>query len=376
MPRANIELSNKLERIFVLSPEGKVDKALEPRLSVDELRDLYRGLLRSRRFDERLLKLQRQGRIGTYGPSTGQEAASLGPISQLTADDWFVPSFRETAAMLWRGWSMEKIMLWWGGHEEGSKVPDGLNDLPITVPVGTQLCQAAGIAYACKYKKDNAVVVTFIGDGATAEGDFHEAMNFAGVFRLPMICVVQNNHWAISLPRAKSCAAPTLAQRAAAYGIDGIQADGNDILAMIVATREAIERARAGGGPTLIEAETYRLGVHTTADDPKKYREESEVEAWKPRDPLLRFETYLRAKQALDDDLIRTLEEEIDQEIKASVARAEQFKPSPFDMFTYTYASMPPHLQEQMEEYRAYVASREGAAPTPQPQGGAMAAVH
>jgi pyruvate dehydrogenase E1 component alpha subunit len=361
VPRGTIELANLLERIAILDPQGRVDKALEPHLGDDELRDLYLGMLKSRRFDERLLKLQRQGRIGTYGPSTGQEAASLGPVSQLTREDWFVPSFRETAAMLWRGWPMEKILLWWGGNEEGSRIPDGVNDLPITVPVGTQLCQAAGIAYGCKYKKDNAVVVTFIGDGATAEGDFHEAMNFAGVFRLPMICVVQNNQWAISLPRAKSCAAPTLAQRATAYGIDGVQADGNDLLSMIVATREAIARARAGRGPTLIEAVTYRLGVHTTADDPKKYREDREVEEWKPRDPLTRFFTYLQAKHVLDADGRQAMEERIDAEIRGAVERAEQYKPDPLDMFRHTYAEMPPHLVEQMQEHQAYLAAQQKA---------------
>lgn len=361
MPRGKIDLPHRLEEIAVLDPQGRVDKALEPKLSDDELRKLLRGMLTARMFDERLLKLQRQGRIGTYGPCLGQEAASLGPASQLTKNDWMVPSFRELAAMIWRGWPMDKIMLWWGGNEIGSRVPDGVNDLPINVPVGTQLCQAAGIAFGCKYKKDGAVVLTFIGDGATAEGDFHEAMNFAAVFKLPMVCVIQNNQWAISLPRSKTSAGPTLAQRALAYGIDGIQADGNDILAMTVTAREAFDRARSGGGPTLIEAVTYRMMMHTTADDPKKYRTEKEVEEWKHRDPILRFFAYLKDKKVIDDKGRAKMEEEITDEIRGAVERAERYRPDPLDGFRHTYAEMPPHLVEQMAECAATLP--EAAAP-------------
>ena len=352
MPRGKIEISSKLERIAVLDPAGKVHKDLEPKLSDDELKKLFYTMVKARLFDERLLRLQRQGRIGTYGPATGQEAASLGPVSQLRADDWFIPSFREPAGMLWRGWEMDRIMLWWAGHEYGATPPEGLNDLPITVPVGTQVLQAAGIAFAAQYRGEDTVAITFLGDGATAEGDFHEAMNFAGVFNLPMICIIQNNGWAISLPRNKTCCAPTLAQRAVAYGIDGVQADGNDILAMIVATREAIEKARNGGGPTLIEAVTYRMGVHTTADDPKKYRDEKDVEEWKPRDPITRFHAYLKAKSVLDDKGRAVMEEQINEEIRQAIEKAEQYKPDSLDMFRHTYAEMPPHLEEQMQECR------------------------
>ncbi|MEE8170919.1 MAG: pyruvate dehydrogenase (acetyl-transferring) E1 component subunit alpha [Phycisphaerae bacterium] len=353
MPRGTIKLPHRLEEIAVLDPQGRVDQALEPKLSDADLRKLFHGLLRSRLFDERLLRLQRQGRIGTYGPSFGQEAASLGPAFCIGNDDWFVPSFRETAGMLWRGWEMQRIMLWWAGHEYGATVPEGLNDLPITVPVGTQLQQAAGIAFGLKYRKSNAVCLSFVGDGATAEGDFHEALNFAGVCKLPMVCIIQNNQWAISLPRHKTCAGPTLAQRAIAYGIDGIQADGNDLLAMIVATREAVERARAGGGPTLIEAVTYRISMHTTADDPKKYRSDEEVEPWKARDPILRFYKYLLDKKILTEKGREEMERAITDEIRAAVEKAEQYKPDPLDMFRYMYAEMPPHLQEQMRECQA-----------------------
>ena len=355
MPRGKIALPHRLEELAILDPTGKVDKALEPRLSDEELRRLFAGLLRSRMFDERLLKLQRQGRIGTYGPSFGQEAASLGPASRLKKDDWLVPSFRETAAMLWRGWPMERIMLWWAGHEIGSTPPEGVNDTPIAVPVGSQVQTAAGVAFGAKYKQDGTVCVTFIGDGATAEGDFHEAMNFAGVFKLPLICIIQNNQWAISLPRYKTSAGPTLAQRALAYGIDGMQVDGNDILAMAVASQEAIDKARAGGGPTLIEAVTYRMAMHTTADDPKKYRSDAEVEPWKKRDPILRMATYLKERGTLDDSGRATIETEITEEIRVAVERAEAYKPDPLDMFRYMYREMPPHLTAQLNECRKFL---------------------
>lgn len=363
LPRGKINLPHKLEELAILDPAGKVDKALEPKLSDAELRKLFRGLLYSRLFDERLLKLQRQGRIGTYGPSFGQEAASLGPVSRLRPDDWFVPSFRETAGMLWRGWEVERIMLWWGGNEYGATPPPGVNDTPIAVPVGTQVQTAAGIAFGAKYKNDGTVVVTFIGDGATAEGDFHEALNFAGVFKLPLVCIIQNNQWAISLPRSKTSAAPTLAQRAIAYGIDGIQADGNDILAMVVAAQEAIDKARSGGGPTLIEAVTYRIAMHTTADDPKKYRSEEEVEPWKKRDPILRMFSYLKARGVLDEKGREEIESELNDLIRAGIEKAEQYKPDPLDMFRYAYKEMPPHLAEQMEECRSFLPSGAVAAP-------------
>lgn len=361
MPRAPIELSHPVESLSILDADGKVDRALEPKLDREELLALWRGLLLARRFDERLLRLQRQGRIGTFGPGMGQEAASLGPAFVMRKNDWFVPSFRESAAMLHRGWPLEKIILWWAGHEEGATVPVGMNDLPICVPVASQCLHAAGIAWASKLRGEDAVAVVFLGDGGTSEGDFHEAMNFACVHSLPMICVIQNNHWAISLPRAKQSKSGTLAQKCLAYGCRGIQIDGNDILAMVAGMREAIEQARAGGGPTLVEAVTYRLGVHTTADDPKKYRTDEEVACWQPRDPLIRFEKYLRGRGLLDDDTQARLETEITEQIQSAVARAEAYRPDPMRSFENTFAEMPPSLAEQADEFRAYMDALEAA---------------
>lgn len=357
MPRGKIKLSNKVESLAILDQDGKVDESLEPKIDKADLRRLFKCMLTTRRFDERMLKLQRQGRIGTYGPALGQEAASLGPAFAIGADDWFIPSFRETAGMLWRGWPIEKIILWWGGHEVGSKVPDGINDLPICVPVGSQTLHAAGIAWSLKLKGTKNVAVCFIGDGATSEGDFHEAMNCAGVLQAPLVMVIQNNQWAISLPRAKTTASETLAQKAVAYGMDGIQVDGNDILAMVVATREAVDKARQGGGPTLIEAVTYRLGVHTTADDPKKYRTDEEVACWLPREPLIRFWTYLQDRKILDDKARDLIEEEITREITAAVAAAEAYETDPTEPFRHCYAEMPNHLKEQSAEFERYMRS-------------------
>ncbi len=357
MPRARIDLDNYVESLSVLAADGTIDDNFDPQLSDEDLRKLYRAMLLARRFDERMLRLQRQGRVGTYGPTLGQEAASLGPAYVLQKDDWYVPSFRELAGMLYRGWPMDRVLLWWGGNEAGAAVPDGMRDLPFCVPVSTQCQYGAGIAWGCKLRREPSVALAFVGDGGTSEGDFHEAMNCAGVFGLPLVMVVQNNQWAISLPRIKQTASPTIAQKALAYGFNGIQADGNDILAMIVAAREAVERARSGGGPTLIEAVTYRLGVHTTADDPKKYRCEDEVEQWKPRDPLIRFWAYIRNRGIMDEKAAEILENEIAEQISAAVEKAEAYVPDPEEPFRHCFAELPNHLREQYREFQAYMAA-------------------
>lgn len=364
MPRETVSITNRVESLAILAPDGKVDAALEPSISDADLRRLYKTMLATRIFDDRLLALQRQGRIGTYGPSKGQEAASLGVAYCLRKDDWLVPSFRETAAMLWRGWPMEKIILWWGGHEEGASPPEGVNDLPICVPVGSQCQHTTGIAWGGKLRKDGTVCAGFLGDGATSEGDFHEAINFAAVYRVPAIFVIQNNQWAISIPRRNQTASPTLAQKALAYGLDGMQVDGNDILAMIVAVSEAVQKARNGLGPTLIEAVTYRLSMHTTADDPKKYRREDEVKPWEAKDPLVRFRTYLERKKLLNDAVQAEIETQIHEEVSAGIARYEAYRPDPYGMFKHMYADMTPDLRRQMEELRAHL--ENGQAPQPQ----------
>jgi len=260
--------------------------------------------------------------------------------------------------MIWRGWPIEKLLLFFAGHLEGGQPAPDQHDLPITIPVGTQLPHAVGLAYAAQYRGDDAVVMAYFGDGATSEGDFHEALNFAGVWHVPVVFVCQNNQWAISVPLKKQTHSRTIAQKALAYGLPGLQVDGNDVLAVYAAAREAVDRARSGDGPTLIECVTYRLGVHTTADDPTKYRSEAEVAMWEQKDPLTRFKAYLEKRNLLEDGL----EQRVDEEIAEAIRRFEAVPaPDPLTMFDHVYAELPPHLVAQREE----MAAREHEAPTP-----------
>jgi pyruvate dehydrogenase E1 component alpha subunit len=352
MPRTKIDIPDQIDYLSILNEYGELDEALDPKIPEDILLKLYHFMLLGRRFDERLLSLQRQGRIGTFPPISGQEAAHLGAVAELRQSDWMVPAFRETAAELWRGRTMESVILYNNGYNEGIDIPEGRNDLPISVPVASQILHAVGLGWSIKYRQKDDVVITFFGDGATSEGDFHEGLNFAGVFQIPVIFVCQNNQWAISVPLSKQTRSKTLAQKALAYGLPGIQVDGNDILAVYAAAREAVERARSGGGPTMIECVTYRLTMHTTADDPKRYRTDEEVEQWKKKEPLLRFQKYLLNKEILSDRIIEKTEAEVKEKIQSAVDRAEeQIKTigDPLDMFNHAFAELPPPLIEQKE---------------------------
>jgi pyruvate dehydrogenase E1 component subunit alpha len=362
MPRTLIEPQSPIERLSILDSEGNLDTALEPKLSADDLKRLYRAMVLGRRLDERMLRLQRQGRIGTFAPIKGQEASQIGSVFTLKPTDWVVPSFRETASMLWRGWPIETLLSLYAGRLEGSSPGPEQRDLPVTIPVATQLPHAVGIAYGIQYRGEDAVVMTYFGDGATSEGDFHEACNFAGVWHVPVVFLCQNNQWAISVPIKKQTNSRSIAQKAIAYGFPGIQVDGNDVLAVYAASREAVERARAGEGPTLIECVTYRLGVHTTADDPTKYRTDEEVKAWEQKDPLTRFRAYLEKKNLLEP----ALEEQIDEEIVRGVERFEAMpQADPLGMFEHAYAELPPHLVAERAEMAARLAAPEGnGAPT------------
>ncbi|HEX5531413.1 MAG TPA: pyruvate dehydrogenase (acetyl-transferring) E1 component subunit alpha [Methylomirabilota bacterium] len=358
MPRTTIEPQFTVEHLSILDSDGNLDSALEPEIAPEEIKRLHRAMLLGRRFDERMLRLQRQGRIGTFAPIKGQEAAQIGSVATLRRTDWMVPSFRETAAMLWRGWTMEKVLLFFAGYLEGGQPAPDQRDLPICIPVGTQLPHAVGLAYAAQYRGDDAVVMVYCGDGATSEGDFHEAMNFAGVWHLPLVFVVQNNQWAISIPLKKQTHSRTIAQKALAYGFPGLQVDGNDLLAVYAASREAVERARRGDGPSLIECVTYRLGMHTTSDDPTKYRSAEEVQAWERKDPLTRFGAYLQKRNLLDGGL----EEEIDAEIARAVQSFEAVGPAdPLGMFDHAYATRPAPLEAQRAEMQARLAQAPAA---------------
>lgn len=360
MPRNPIPITETVESLSILDAEGHVDKALEPEMPSDLLLDLYRAMVLGRRFDERLLALQRQGRIGTFPPISGQEAAQLGAVAVLQDDDWLVPSFRETAAEVWRGRSLESIIMGNNGFSEAATLDPPGRTLPVSVPVGSQLLHAVGIAWATRYRRENKAVLTFFGDGATSEGDFHEAMNFAGVYQAPLVFVCQNNQWAISIPRAMQTRAATIAQKAVAYGMPGIQVDGNDVLAVYCAVGEAVERARSGGGPTLVECVTYRMLMHTTADDPRRYRTDEELESWKVKDPIIRFEAYLKRKKLLSKKKIEAIADEVADQIQAAVDKAEAKMKAPGDplnMFAHAYAELPPHLKTQREELAAELAA-------------------
>ncbi|MBL0712832.1 MAG: pyruvate dehydrogenase (acetyl-transferring) E1 component subunit alpha [Desulfosarcina sp.] len=366
MPRTRIELPDRIEHLAILDQNGQVDKKLDPDLPGKLLLKLYRAMVLGRRFDERLLALQRQGRIGTFPPISGQEASHLGAVAVLRPEDWMVPAFRETAAEIWRGRSLVSVILAIGGYNEAASIDPPGPTLPVSVPVGSQMLHAVGIGWAARYRGEDRVALTFFGDGATSEGDFHEAMNFAGVFQAPVIFLCQNNQRAISIPRARQTRSQTIAQKALAYGMAGIQVDGNDILAVYTAVAEAAERARAGRGPTLVECETYRMMMHTTADDPKRYRSDEEVEDWRRKDPIARFETYLKRRRLLTKAKIKTIEKEVQEEIQTAVDAAEARMKTlgdPMEMFDHAYAEMPPNIQAHRDEFAAESAAsaKEGS---------------
>ena len=313
-----------------ISPHRVLDAdgtPVEGRIAEEEdvafLEDAFKAMVRARRFDERLLNLQRQGAVGTFAPVKGQEAAQIGAASLLRQDDWFVPSFREKAAALLLGADMADLFTVTAGWNEGLSTEQGDRRLPETVPVSSQLPLAAGIAYAGHQRGEDSVVMTFFGDGATSSGDFHEAMNFAAVLRAPVVFVCQNNGWAISTPRSAQTASGTLAQKAHAYGMASAQVDGNDVLAVREVAEEAVARAREEGKPAMIEALTYRMEVHTTADDPDRYRDDEDTEAWRERDPIERVGKFLRSRQQLDDAMSESLEEQIREEIETAWSTAK-----------------------------------------------------
>ncbi|MCA9478547.1 MAG: pyruvate dehydrogenase (acetyl-transferring) E1 component subunit alpha [Nanoarchaeota archaeon] len=360
MPRTIIK-QFEVEHLSILDENGNIDESIKPELSDDRLKEMYHHMLVARTFDEKLFKLQRSGKIGTYAQVKGQEACQIGSAIALEKDDWVVPSFREMSAMLTRGADKVKVVQSWNGDVR-SYNGSGPN-LPTAIPIASQLLHATGIAWAEKLKKTNNVVLTFFGDGATSEGDTHEAMNFAADFKLPVIFFCQNNQWAISTPRSHQMANETIAQRAVAYGMKGIQVDGNDVLAVYKATKEAIENARAGNGPTLIEGVTFRMGDHTTSDDSSKYRTEEMVKEWEAKDPLKRLRAYLQNKGIADDGHFNweldTITKEIDEAVEAGLAIAP---PPPENMFEHIYEQLTPDLQEQQEALLAELKEMQGGA--------------
>lgn len=334
-----------------IAPDGKLVRPLPAEFAdPTAIVNLYRAIMRARAFDEKAGALQRTGRLGTYASTLGQEAVAVGATSAMRADDVFVPSFREHAGQLYRGATPQEIFLYWIGDERGNSFAKSPGDLPNCVPVGSHSAHATGIALAFKLRKQPRAVVAIFGDGATSKGDVAESLNFAGVWKLPVVFVINNNQWAISVPRHKQSAAETLAQKAVAAGIAGERVDGNDVIAVHAACADALERARSGGGATVIEAVTYRLGDHTTADDASRYRSDTEVTPHWEEEPVRRLQAYLISigKWSKDDQdhLLHETKAEMDAAADAFLATPPQ---TPATIFDYTYATLPADLQRQKE---------------------------
>src|SRR3989344_465059 len=346
------ELYNfSVDYLQIMDEEGNIDENLMPNISDSDIIKLYEVMNLVRAFDIKAFALQRQGRLGTYAPVLGQEASQVGTAFAINNNDWVFPTFRENGVLITRGYPMHMILQYWGGDERGQKCPVDMNIFPISVPVSTQIPHAVGAAWASKLKNDDAAALCYLGDGATSKGDFHEAMNFAGVFKVPCVFIVQNNQWAISLSRKKQTSSETLAQKAIAYGFEGIQVDGNDVFAVYKETKEALEKARDGKGPTLIECYTYRIADHTTSDDAKRYRKTEEVEAWKKKDPILRLQKFLQKKNLWTKNYEEKLQQRIAQQIDKAVLAYETLAPSKAgEIFDYTYAKKPKKLEEQKLE--------------------------
>jgi pyruvate dehydrogenase E1 component alpha subunit len=335
-----------------LAPDGGVLGPL-PGLAADlpELAALYRAMVLTRAFDLKAVNLQRTGRLGTYAVSLGQEAVSVGVASAMRPEDVLLPSYRDNGTLLWRGVKMEEILLYWGGDERGNRSSGPAHDFPFCVPVGSQAPHAAGVAYALKLRREPRVAVCLVGDGATSKGDVYEAMNFAGVQRLPVVFVINNNQWAISVPLRLQTACSTLAQKAIAAGFPGEQVDGNDVIAVREGVGEAIAAARSGEGPRLIEAVTYRLGDHTTADDAARYRSAEEVQAHWKEEPIARLRAFLVAQKAWgkadEEALVRDCQERIDAAIERYLATPAR---TPATMFDHLYAELPEVYAAQRRE--------------------------
>lgn len=338
------------QRLEILSHDGNLDAELMPQLSDAALVKMMELMIRMRIFDEKAINLQRQGRIGTFGSLKGQEAAQTGLALALREEDWLIPSIREQGVMEARGIPMHLYYGFCKGDERASQFPEGIHCLPQSIPVCSQLVHAAGIGLALKKKGSQAVAIGFAGDGATSEGDFHEALNFAAVFGSQTLFYIQNNGWAISVHRSQQMRSETIAQKSHAYGMPGIQVDGNDVLAVYVAASQALEHIRAGKGPYLIEAHTYRMGSHTTADDAQRYRDPKELEYWEARDPIARMRNFLRKKglwtDAQEEQIKAGVIAEAEQEVNKLEAKAD---PPPSDIFDYHYDQLTPILRQQRE---------------------------
>lgn len=346
--------------IRVLRDDGSLDPTHDPGLTVDEVTALYKAMVRARLLDDRLVALQRQGRIGFHIGALGEEACILGSAAGMRDTDWIFPCYREFAALLWRGMPLARYIDNMFGNADdpvkGRQMPDHYTYRAgrfgsVSSPIGTQIVQAAGFAWAARLKKEDLAVLVYFGDGATSSSDFHNGMNFAGVFKAPVVFLCRNNGWAISVPTERQTASETFAQKGLAYGIPGVRVDGNDLFAVVKATRDAVARASRGEGPTIIEALTYRMSGHSTSDDPKAYRPDATLDPWRQLDPILRVRRWLEQAAGWTEEKDKQVESEADAEIRACVAASEKTPPPPLEsMFEEVFAELPWHLREQRDE--------------------------
>jgi 2-oxoisovalerate dehydrogenase E1 component alpha subunit len=351
--------------VQLLDDQGELHEVPGFRLDLkdEDFRDLYRHMVVARRVDKQSINLQRQGQLAVYASLLGQEAAQVGSAYALGPKDWVFPSYREHGVALVRGLDPVRLLHMFRGTWLGDHDPYEHRFALMAIPIGTQALHAAGFAMGAKFDGSDLAVMCYIGDGATSEGDAHEAMNFAGVYQAPCIFFVQNNQYAISVPLSLQTKAPTIAHKAVGYGMPGLRCDGNDVLASYAVTKAALERAREGEGPSLIEAVTYRMEAHTTADDPTRYRNPAELEEWQRRDPIARFETFLAKEGLLDDDLREAIDEEaatFAKRIREEVYEAPH--DDPLELFDHVYVDPPASFEEQRAMLRRELAgeSEEG----------------
>ena len=345
----------------VIKADGEYDPKLDPDLSHEDLLRMHRYMLTVRKLNEKGMSLQRQGRLGFFMESTGQEACQIGSAYALTPQDWALPSYRDPGFCLVRGVPLttlfDQLMANSADESKGRSLPTHWsfkkwNIVSLSSPIGSKLLHAVGIAYAAKFKRDKVVCFASMGEGATSQGEFHAAMNFAGVWKTPVVFLCENNQYAISLPARRQTASENFAIKAEAYGFEGVQVDGNDVLAVYKATKSAVDKARSGGGPTLIEAVTYRIGGHSSSDDPRVYRSDEEVELWKKRDPIPRFTAYLKMKGVINEKDNAKMIEEIDAQMTKAVKEREPIPPPDVStLFSDVYSEIPWHIQEEAEEF-------------------------
>jgi pyruvate dehydrogenase E1 component alpha subunit len=348
-------IESQFETLKILNEEGKVinEKAM-PDLSDEQLKELMRRMVYTRTLDQRSVSLNRQGRLGFYAPTAGQEASQLASQFALEKEDFILPGYRDVPQIIWHGLPLYQAFLFSRGHFHGNQVPEGVNCLPPQIIIGAQYVQAAGVALGLKKRGSKSVVITYTGDGGASQGDFYEGINFAGAFKAPAIFMVQNNRYAISTPVEKQSAAATIAQKAVAAGIVGVQVDGMDPLAVYAAVRDARERAISGEGPTLIETLTYRYGPHTmSGDDPTRYRTKETDNEWHAKDPLVRFRAFLEAKGLWNEEEEKKVIEQTKEEIKEAIQKVDQYpKQKVTNLIENMYEKMPATLKEQYQIYK------------------------